>query len=292
MALARALIAVSWLQYGDEALLQCAKAAADSSSLIEFTGTPVHRETTSSMSALVTTPMLAVSLMLNFSRTLRRFSRSSCFLVLIVLSFLEILAGNGAFHPRDDKFDSPLDIRHLGRQCGLAQFHSSARFVKEIDSLIRKETVRYVPVGEIHRRFDCFVRVIDHVELFITRFHALQDANRFVLAGGANLDSLKAPFKRAVFFDGLAILCRCGGSNTLNFSARECRLQNVCSVKRTFGGSCANQGMQFVDEDDGIRIIHELLHDGFKALFELATILGTCHNQGQVQYQNPLFCQK
>src|SRR5215510_11501331 len=49
-----------------------------SSSLIELTGTPVQRETTSSISDLATTLMLVVSLILNFSRAFRRFSRSTC----------------------------------------------------------------------------------------------------------------------------------------------------------------------------------------------------------------------
>ena len=38
------------------------------------------------------------------------------FLVLVVFGLFEILAGDGAFHSRDDEFDPPLNVRHLRRQ--------------------------------------------------------------------------------------------------------------------------------------------------------------------------------
>ena len=44
--------------------------------------------------------------------------------------------------------------------------------------------------------------------------------------------------------------------------------------------------MQLVDEDDGVLILHQLLHDGLKPLFKLAAILGAGHNQRKVQRQN------
>jgi hypothetical protein len=35
----------------------------------------------------------------------------------------------------------------------------------------------------------------------------------------------------------------------------------------------ADQRMDFVDEENRMRIVHELLEDGFQALFEIAAIL-------------------
>ena len=50
--------------------------------------------------------------------------------------------------------------------------------------------------------------------------------------------------------------------------------------------------MQLVDEDDGVLVLHQLLHDCFQALFELAAVLGAGHNQAQVEREHLLFSQE
>ena len=93
-------------------------------------------------------------------------------------------------------------------------------------------------------------------------------------------------------FDGLAELGRRGGADTLNFAAGQRRLQDVGRVQRTFGRAGADQRVQLVDEDDGVLILHQLLHDGFEPLFKLSAILGPSDDQRQVQRQNFLFGQE
>src|ERR1700694_41373 len=50
--------------------------------------------------------------------------------------------------------------------------------------------------------------------------------------------------------------------------------------------------MKFIDEYDGVLRLHQLLHDGFQALFKLATVLGSGHDERQVESQNALICQE
>ena len=50
--------------------------------------------------------------------------------------------------------------------------------------------------------------------------------------------------------------------------------------------------MQFIDEDDRVLILHQLLHDRLQPLFKLPAILGARHNQRQVQSQHFLVGQK
>ena len=50
--------------------------------------------------------------------------------------------------------------------------------------------------------------------------------------------------------------------------------------------------MQLIDEDDGVLILHQLLHDGFEPLFELAAILGAGHDQRKIERQNALVGQE
>ena len=75
MARASAEMARSWLMTRLCSSSSMRRSFDISSSLMAVTGTPVQRETTSSMSSFVTTP-IAVSSMLYFSRSRCRFSRS------------------------------------------------------------------------------------------------------------------------------------------------------------------------------------------------------------------------
>src|SRR5229473_3556836 len=50
--------------------------------------------------------------------------------------------------------------------------------------------------------------------------------------------------------------------------------------------------MKFIDEYDGVLRLHQLLHDGFQALFKLATVLGAGHDERQVKGQDALICQE
>ena len=50
--------------------------------------------------------------------------------------------------------------------------------------------------------------------------------------------------------------------------------------------------MQFIDEDDGVLIFHQFLHDGLQAFFKLAAIFCTGHDEGKIERQNALIGQE
>src|SRR5712691_2889828 len=96
------------------------------------------------------------------------------------------------------------------------------------------------------------VGVSDGVELLVPVFDPEQNFGGVGLVRRWNFDCLEAALQRAVLFDGLAILARGGGADALDLTARQSRLQDVSGVERAFGRTCAYQGMQLVNEDDGI----------------------------------------
>src|SRR5205085_12274131 len=83
-----------------------------------------------------------------------------------------------------------------------------------------------------------------------------------------------------------------GGADTLDLAARARRLQDIGSIERPLGRSGADQRVKLVDEDDGVLILHQLLHDGLQPLFELPAILGAGDDQRQVQRENALIGEK
>ena len=111
-------------------------------------------------------------------------------------------------------------------------------------------------------------------------------------AGRRHFDGLEAAFERAILLDRLAEFGGGGGADALNFAARKSRLQDVGGVERAFGRTRAHQRMQLIDEDDGVLILHQLLHDGLEALFELAAVLGAGDDQREIQRQDALVGQE
>jgi hypothetical protein len=46
--------------------------------------------------------------------------------------------------------------------------------------------------------------------------------------------------------------------------------------------------VELVDEDDGVLILHQLFHDGLKALFKLAAVFGAGHDEREVESEDAL----
>src|SRR3954468_15196300 len=46
--------------------------------------------------------------------------------------------------------------------------------------------------------------------------------------------------------------------------------------------------MQLVDEDDGVLVLHQFLHDGLEALFKLSAILGAGDDEREVKGEDAL----
>ena len=69
---------------------------------------------------------------------------------------------------------------------------------------------------------------------------------------------MKPPFERRVFLDVFAIFIERGRADGAQFAARQHRLEHVRRVDRSFGRTGANDGVQFVDEqnDLALRIGH------------------------------------
>src|SRR5579864_4017122 len=196
------------------------------------------------------------------------------FFVGVKTCLLELVIRNGVFHAMHDELDALLDFGQLFGQRGLAQLDAGTSFVDQVDGFIGQKAVGDVAVRMRNREIDGFVGISDRVELFVAIFDAEQNLDRVGLVRRWNFHGLETAFERAIFFDRLAVFTGRGGANALNFAARQSGLQDVGGVERAFRGTCADQRMQLVDEDDGILRLHQFLHDGFEALFELAAIFG------------------
>jgi hypothetical protein len=187
-----------------------------------------------------------------------------------------------------DELDALLDFGQFLGQRGLAKFHAGSSFVNQIDRLVRQEAIRNVTVRVRNRKVDRFVRIRNRVKFLVAILDSEQNLDRIGLIRRRNFHRLEAALERTVFLNRLAVFTRRGCADALNFPARQSGLKNIGRVERAFGRSGSDQCVQLVDENDGILRLHQLFHDRFETLFELATVLGASDDQREVQRKNPL----
>ena len=126
------------------------------------------------------------------------------------------------------------------------------------------------------------------MERLVAVLDADQDLDRLALGRRIDLDRLEAALERAVLLDVLAVLGRRGRADAADLAARERRLEDVGGVERAFRRTRADQRVQFVDEDDDVRVVGQLLHDRLEALFELTAVLRAGHDERDVEREDAL----
>ena len=151
------------------------------------------------MSSRVTMPVLV-------SSSLQALTDGAKILFLLALflgvepRLLELVIGDGRFHPVGNELHAFLHFGHFIGQGGLAQLHARAGLIDQVDGLVRQKTVRNVTAREIHGIADGFVRIADGVEFFVALAHAFENLNGFVLGRRAHFHGLEAALERTVFF--------------------------------------------------------------------------------------------
>jgi len=173
---------------------------------------------------------------------------------------------------------------HPEHTCGL---------IHKVDGLIGQEPVRDVPVRQ--RRRSNQGRVADaHAVMHLVSFaQSPQDRDGVLHAGLAHQDGLESPLQRGVLLDTLPVLVQGRGADTAKLTAGQCRLEHVAGVDGSLGRARADQGVEFIDEenDPACRLCH-LPEQGFQPILELAPILGPRHERPQVEGHHLLLFQR
>ncbi len=119
-----------------------------------------------------------------------------------------------------------------------------------------------------------------------------QDRDRVRHRGLADEDRLEAPLERGVLLDVLAVLVERRRADAAQFPARQHGLEHVRRVDCAFGGACADDGVQLVDEEDEVALgIANLGEDGLQPLLELAAVLRAREHCADVERPHALALQ-
>src|SRR5699024_8676271 len=98
-----------------------------------------------------------------------------------------------------------------------------------------------------------------------------------------DLHRLETTLESGVLLDVLAVLVQGGGTDGLQLTAGQPRLEQRGGVDRTLGGTGADEGVDLIDEQDDVAALVDLLEDLLQALLEVTAVTGTRDQGTQVE---------
>ena len=129
------------------------------------------------------------------------------------------------------------------------------------------------------------------VMLLVFGAQALENQDGFLDRRRLDLDGLETAFQRGVLLDVFAVFVERGRADALHLAAAQGGLDDVGGVHRAFGRTGADDGVQFVNEQNDVLGAADFVHDRLDALLELAAIFGAGDHQRQVERDDALFAQ-
>ena len=160
-------------------------------------------------------------------------------------------------------------------------------FVDHVDRLVRQLAVVDVARRQLHRRLDRLVGVFQPVVILEIGFQALEDRNRVFHRRLVDVDLLEPAHQRAVLLEMLAVFLVGRRAHAADRAGRQRRLEQVGRVHRAAGGGAgADHGVDFVDEQDGVRMRLQFLQHLFQPLLEIAAVARAGEQRAHVEREH------
>lgn len=194
------------------------------------------------------------------------------FLVADLCSFFKFLCLDGSFHFAAEGFKLALHLLDGFRRNIVAQSHTRAGFVDEVDGLVWQLTVVDVTIRELDSADDRIILDLNLMEGLIFVLDAAQDLDRIIDRRFIDGDRLETTFQCGVLFDVFAILVQRGGTDDLQIAAGKLWLEDVGSIERTFSRAGTDNGVQLVDEENDIFLALDLFDDVLHTLLKIAAV--------------------
>ena len=159
-----------------------------------------------------------------------------------------------------------------------------ARFVDDVNRLVRQLAVIDIARGQFNSRFDRICSVFDAVMLFEIRLQPLQDLDRIRHRWLCYVDFLETAGQRAIFFKVLTELFVRRRTHAAQFAALQGRFQQVGRIHRpTRCRTRTDHGVDFVDEQHRIRMIFHLCHYGLQPFLEITAVTRTSQQSPHIK---------
>ena len=222
---------------------------------------------------------------------LLQFNTQAPFLIAQQSSLLEVLMRNRILLTLPQLLQLRLLLVQIRRRRERLNAHAGCRLVHQVDSLIRQEPVGDVPVRQLHRRLQRIIRDRQAVVFFIFFTQSAQNFERFLRAGFADIDRLKASFQRRILLNMLAVFIQRRRADALHLAAGQRRLQDVRSIQAAFRLTCADDVMNLINEQQHVPGLGNLVHHILEAFLKFAAVLASGNHAADIQRQHPLVSQ-
>ncbi len=141
-----------------------------------------------------------------------------------------------------------------------------------------------MPGRKLRGRAQRVVLVLDAVMLLVAGFEAAQDVHGVLYGRFADVDLLETARQRMILFEDSAVFVVGGRTDAAQVAVGQGRLDQVRGIhhaaRRCAG---ADDGVNFVDEEDRARLLLDLREHGLQALLEIAPVLGAGDERAHVE---------
>ena len=182
--------------------------------------------------------------------------------------------------------DAAVEFVHLLGFAVQLHFDAAGGFVNQINRFVGQEAVGDVAVAQLCGGNDGGVGNVDAVVDFVAFLQTAQDGNGVFHAGFADQYFLEAAFECRIFFDVLAVFVQSGRADTVQFAARQSRFQHIARIHCAVGFACADQSMDFIDENQSVAIVFcQVVQHAFQAFLKFAAVFRAGNQCRQIQNQ-------
>ena len=162
------------------------------------------------------------------------------------------------------------NVRRLGHMC---HFHTRTGLVHGVDGLVGEIAVGDIAVGELYAGLEGVVGVGHAVVLFVFLLDIIEYGEGLLGGGGFDEYFLEASLEGTVLLDIHAVFVERCSADALHFASGEGGFEHVGGVHGALRVAGTDDGVDFVDEEDDVAVLGQLIEYGFDALFELASVL-------------------
>ena len=179
---------------------------------------------------------------------------------------------------------------HFVQFCGHRvkfRFYHCAGFIHKVDGLIRQEAIGDIAVGQRRGGNQRSVLNLNAVVDLVALLQAAQDRDGVLDGRLVHHDRLETAFQCRVFLDILAVLVEGRRADAVQLTARQHGLEQVARIHRAVGLARADDGVQFIDEEDDLALgLLDLVQDALQALLELAAVFCARDQRAHVQAEH------
>ena len=159
-----------------------------------------------------------------------------------------------------------------------------AGLVDHIDRLVGQVQILQVLRRQRDRTLERRIRVRHTMVRFVVRTETLENLDRLVFRRLEHIDFLEAARQTSVLVERLLHIAERRRTDAAKGAVRQRWLQETAGIHgATRSGARADQGMNLIDEEDGVRLAAEPVEHLLHALFEVAAIAGAGEQRPEVE---------